>query len=297
MRYILPLCVAFLQVPAFRSEVRVVRVDAEVRQGSRQVDGLTKDDFRITDDGKPQTILHFGYTEEPLDVILLFDTSGSMLPALERVASIARIALGELRPDDRVAVMAFDADTDLIADFASDRAAVDVTIRNTVLRRQPVGFTRLQGAVLDAAHHFLLQPRTNRRHAVLVVTDNMGSSRDDDAVPYLWDTDAVVSAVVVPGLAAMRRHRMFFPPAWFGFGTVDGIVDKTGGDVLKGDGVEDNFRETMRRLRWRYTVHYAMPPAKPGDQRTLSVGLTRDAEHRFPGATVRARRGYVVPER
>jgi hypothetical protein len=117
----------------------------------------------------------------------------------------------------------------------SDRAAVDGTIRNTVLRRQPVGYTRLQGAVIDAARHFQLQPRTTRRRAVLTVTDNMGSSRDEGATAGLWESDAVVSAVVVPGMATMRRHRMLFPPAWFGFGTIDGIVKNTGGDVLKGD--------------------------------------------------------------
>lgn len=291
------LLLALQQAPVFRADVRVVRVDAEVRQEARSIDALTQQDFRVTDEGKPQAILHFGRTEEPLDLILLFDTSGSMMPAIQQVSDVTRIALGELRPEDRVAVMAFDRDTDLIAEFTDDRGAVESTIRDVVRRRPPVGFTRLQGAIADAAAHFLTQPRSNRRRAILVVTDNMGSSNDEDAVPRLWDADAVVSGVVVPGMTQMRRSRWFFPPAWFGFGTIDGIVSRTGGDVLKGTDPGESFQEMIRRLRLRYTLHYAMPDGKPGKQRSIKVELAPDAKRRYAGAQVYARKGYVVPER
>ena len=289
------LLLALQQPPAFRAEVRVVHVDAEVRQGARSIDGLTRQDFQVADEGRPQEILYFGQTEEPLDLILLFDTSGSMLPAIERVSNVVRIALGALQRDDRVAIMAFDRDTDLVADFTSDREAVASTIRDVVLRRPPVGFTRLQGAVLDAGRHFLEQSRSNRRRAVLVVTDNMGSSRDEDAARVLWEADAVLSGVVVPGMTAMRRQRMSFPPAWFGLGTIDGIVSSTGGDTLKGNDPADSFRQMMQRLRLRYTLHYAMPEGKPGKQRKIEVKLTPDAARRYSGAKVYARSGYVVP--
>jgi hypothetical protein len=51
-------------------------VDAEVRQEMRSIDRLARQDFLITDEGKPQEILSFRQIEEPLDRILLFDTSG-----------------------------------------------------------------------------------------------------------------------------------------------------------------------------------------------------------------------------
>jgi VWFA-related protein len=294
---LLVLLLALQQPSAFRAEVRIVRVDVEVRHDASSIDGLRRQDFRVKDEGKPRDILYFGQAEEPLDLILLFDTSGSMLPAIEQVATVSRVALGAMRRDDRIAVMAFDADTDLVADFTTDFADVDATIRNVVLRRPPVANTQLQPAAADAARHFLKQPRSNRRRAVLVVTDNMGSSRDEHASRDCWEADAVVSAVVVPGLAAMRRQRMLFPGAWFGFGSIDGIVRNTGGDVLKGDDAGDGFRRLIQRLRSRYTLHYAMPDGKPGKAREIKVELTRDAAHRFPGARVYARTGYVVPGR
>jgi hypothetical protein len=113
--FLLVMLLAALQArPDFRADVKVVRVDTEVSADARPVDGLTKEDFRVSDEGKLVEIVYFGHAEEPLDIMLVFDTSASMLPAIERVAEVSRAALGELRSDDRVDV-AFDKHTDLIA--------------------------------------------------------------------------------------------------------------------------------------------------------------------------------------
>jgi VWFA-related protein len=218
----------------FKADVKVVRVDAEVTDGARSIDGLTRDDFRVHDDGKLQKIVYFSNTEEPLDVMLVFDTSASMLPAVERVAEVSREALGELRSGDRVAVMAFDADTDLIADFTGDFDRAQAVIRNAVLRRTFVANSQIQPAAHDAAGHFLRQPRSNRRRTVLIVTDNNGSSRDERALPALWEADAVLNGLIVPGMA-MRRRLLFLlvwlPPS--GIAGITDIAEKTGGDAWK----------------------------------------------------------------
>src|SRR5262245_14879763 len=77
--------------PTFRSDVTQVHVDAEVttREGSI-IEDLGKQDFRVLDNGKPQEIVQFGHEQEALDIILLFDTSFSMRPVVERVAEEAR---------------------------------------------------------------------------------------------------------------------------------------------------------------------------------------------------------------
>ncbi len=74
-------------------------------------------------------------------------------------------------------------------------------------------------------------------------------------------------------------------------------MNRTGGDLLKGDDVGESFQQMMRRLRQRYVLHYAMPDARPGTERSIKVELTADAERRFPGVKVRARTGYIVPKR
>jgi VWFA-related protein len=281
--------------PAFRTGVSVVRVDADVRDERGVVDGLTQDDFRLTDNGRLQTILYFGHSEEPLDVVLLFDTSGSMMPALRQVSDVARLALDTLRPGDRAAVMAFDADTALVADFTSDVAAIDTSIRTGVLTRPPVPNSQIQSSAAEAARHFRSQPASNRRRVVLVITDNMGLKKDPRAVAEFWESDAVLTGVVVPGLASMRQQRMLSPIGWFGIGGIDDIVTRTGGEKLKVDNAGDGVREIMRRLRQRYTLHYEMPPTRAGEERHVKVALTDEAGRRHRGAHVTARTGYIGP--
>jgi Mg-chelatase subunit ChlD len=296
-RLLLMMLVAFQARPDFRADVKVVRVDAEVSEGGRLIDGLTKDDFRLRDEGKVREIVYFGHAEEPLDVILVFDTSASMLPAIERVADVSRAALGALRAGDRVAVMAFDADTDLIEDFTSDLDRVQAVIQNEVLRRTLVPNSQIQPAAHDAARHFLRQPRTNRRRAVLFITDNVGSSRDGRALPAFWEADAVLSGLIVEGMAV--RRRLLFLPVWLPPSGIEGITEiaeKTGGDALKVGDPGSGFRQMIQRLRLRYSLHYEMPQAKPGQERSIKVELSPDARRRYRGASIRARSGYVVPE-
>jgi len=294
---LLVLLVVFQPRADFRTGVKVVRVDAEVSEAGRLIDGLTKEDFRVRDEGKMREIVYFGHAEEPLDVILVFDTSSSMLPAIERVAEVSRAALGALRAGDRVAVMAFDANTALIADFTSDLDRVQTVIQKEVLRRTLVPNSQIQRAAHDTARHFLRQPRTNRRRAVLFITDNFGSARDEGALPAFWEADTVLSGLIVQGMAI--RRRILFLPLPLPSSGIDGITEiaeRTGGDTLKVDDPGSGFRQMIQRLRLRYSLHYEMPRAKPGEQRSIKVELSPDARRRYRSASIRARSGYVVPE-
>ena len=59
-----------------------------------------------------------------------------MRPAVKRAADATKSALSELKPGDRLAVMVFDCQTDLIADFTGDFGAADQAIREHVLVRE-----------------------------------------------------------------------------------------------------------------------------------------------------------------
>src|SRR5579863_4526349 len=100
----------------FRSGVSLVRVDAEAIDTSGAViAGLTKADFRILDDGKEQQIVNFSFAEEPLDLILLFDTAGSMHAKLLEMMRATQLGFNELRKGDRVSVWVFgSAPTELL---------------------------------------------------------------------------------------------------------------------------------------------------------------------------------------
>src|SRR5258708_36681804 len=112
----------------FRSYVSLVRLDAEVTDGTRTLHGFHKEDFVVKDNGQPRQVLYFSNDEVPLDLILLFDISGSMRPKVQRVSASASAALAELRAGDRVAIMTFPRTTQIVAPFPEDLAAVQRTI-------------------------------------------------------------------------------------------------------------------------------------------------------------------------
>jgi VWFA-related protein len=293
------------QEPAtFHSDVALVHADFEVSDGTRIVAGLHKEDFSVRDNGEEQPIAHFSADEEPLDLILLFDISNSMRPSIAQIGASAREALAELRAADRVALMTFETRSHLIAPLSSDLASVERNIEEDVVGGKFHGGTRLLAGVDDAAKYFLTQPKTQRRRAVLILTDNFGqrSRRASTVVHHLWEADASLSGLIIRTAAgtALNTAAMISNPA---VGLLlqegmQGVAEKTGGDTIKtssGGQPGEEFREMMHRLRLRYSLYYVMPPVKPGEQRQVQIALTKDALARFPAVRVRSRKGYIAP--
>jgi VWFA-related protein len=284
----------------FKAGVSLVHVDAEVTDGTRLLSGFHKDDFQVFDNGTPQTILYFSSEETPVDLILLFDKSGSMLPKLKKLAASAKAALAELRPGDRVAVMTFNTKATIVEPFTGDMQEVETIINDKVLTRARGG-THILRAVSDAAAYFLKQPRTERRRAVLIVTDNHGqlSGRKNTVVHDLWEADALLSGLELRSSgegAALKAMWVLSPQtAWMQMENMTGVVEKTGGDLLKGHDPGADFEEMIRRIRLRYMIVYAMPAGKPGEERKVKVELTGAALQQNPQAKVRARHGYLIP--
>ena len=109
----------------FSSDVNVVNVFATVRDKKGQiVKNLTKDDFLLDEDGRPQSIKYFSQESNlPLTLGLLVDTSGSMTRVLNDERSAARSFFDQvLRPDrDLAFVIHFDFEVELLEDLTSDR--------------------------------------------------------------------------------------------------------------------------------------------------------------------------------
>src|SRR5437879_509337 len=113
-----------------REAIDVVKVntdlvvfDAQVidKKTKRVIGDLTKEDFELSDNGARQRISYFSRDELPLSIMLLLDVSGSVRPILHQIRNGALNALQRLKPEDRVAVMAFANTSRLAQDFTSDR--------------------------------------------------------------------------------------------------------------------------------------------------------------------------------
>ncbi len=116
------------QQPAFTSSVRVVEVPATVRDKHKQiVRNLTRDDFVLEEDGRPQMIRYFNEdTNLPLTLGLLVDTSQSQRRVLEDERHASFSFLNQMLHDKNKAfVVHFDRQVELLQDLTSDRAKLD----------------------------------------------------------------------------------------------------------------------------------------------------------------------------
>jgi VWFA-related protein len=117
---------------SFSTDVKVVNVLATVRDKKGQiVKTLTKDDFILTEDGRPETIRYFTRESNlPLTLGLLVDTSGSQRNVLDSERTASRQFLEQvLRVDrDLAFVIRFDFDIELLQDLTADRVKLERSI-------------------------------------------------------------------------------------------------------------------------------------------------------------------------
>src|SRR6201999_3308566 len=137
----------------FRTEIALVKVDAQVAGKNGVIDGLRREDFVVLDNGQRQTIRYFSQEEEPLDLVLLFDISESMGPSIQKVASSARLAMSELRSGDRVAVMSFNTNVWTEAPFTTDLDALAARLVQRIRSTRFSGGTYILSAVDKAAKY------------------------------------------------------------------------------------------------------------------------------------------------
>lgn len=114
------------QETTFSTDVKVVNIFATVRDKQGHiVSNLGKDDFTVTEDGRPQTIKYFSReTDLPLTLGLLVDTSLSQRRVLgqEKTASYAFLDKVLRADKDKTFVIHFDHETELLQDLTSSRA-------------------------------------------------------------------------------------------------------------------------------------------------------------------------------
>ena len=92
------------------------------------VRSLRADDFNVYENGVLQKISHFASGEEPFTLMLLLDISGSTADEIMLIKRAARKFLGALRAGDRVGVIVFSGEVELIADLKDSRDKVEAAI-------------------------------------------------------------------------------------------------------------------------------------------------------------------------
>jgi hypothetical protein len=223
----------------------------------------------------------------------LFDISSSMGPSIRKVGDSARLAMSELRPGDRVAIMSFNTGVWLEAPFNDGLNAVANRLLEGIRNTHFGGGTYILDGVDEAARYFQSQPGTERRRAVLAFTDDEGYGfKSQKAVTrHLWDADAILCGLIIGSPSIIQ---VAGPHLTGGDDYIEDVAAQTGGDVVRASPPGPAFRQMLLHMRKRYSLYYAMPPGKPGQVRRVTVELSPAAKSRHPDATVLARKGYVM---
>ena len=114
------------------SEDDVVRVDTDLvttpvsvlDRNGRFIPGLKKKDFKIFENDVPQTITYFQSEEQPFTVVLMIDISPSTKYAMDDIHYAALTFVNQLRPADKVMVVAFDQRVHILTEPTGDRQRV-----------------------------------------------------------------------------------------------------------------------------------------------------------------------------
>jgi Ca-activated chloride channel homolog len=261
--------------PQFTSGVDLVEVYATVTDARGEpVGGLTAADFKLLEDGEPQTIAAFAAGEFPVSVAVGIDRSFSMRRWLEPSKSAARAFVGALRPDDRVMVLAIGSETETIAPFSSDHESAAAAID----RLDTWGTTPLYDAVLAAISAV---EHAKGRRALIVASDGVDRYSDTSATTLISQArrrDVLVYPIAVGGAR---------PPLLVELAAVTGARPSFVKDARE---LTPAFTSIARELRFQYLLGYSSSHKGSPEGEWHSIQVTVDK----PEVRVRARDGYVT---
>jgi Ca-activated chloride channel family protein len=262
-----------------RVSVDVVQVTAVVNDGTRFVKGLSKDAFRIAEDGVPQTISHFSNEGSPLELVVAVDVSQSMAPHMPQLKNAVRRFLAALGPKDQVTLAAFNDQLFTLA----RRETVPAQRLRAVDRLAPWGGTALYDVIVRGVQ--LLSRQPGRR--VLVVFSD-GDDRTSHATvsnveAAMRSTDATLFMVALGRGSREAQLRS----------GIQRLITLSGGRGLfveRSDRLEEAFADIVVELSNQYLIGYQSTNGKrDGTWREIAVDLPGS------GHTVRARQGYRAP--
>lgn len=110
---------------SIRVDVPLVNVDVLVTTKDGQfIPGLKQENFRISEDGVPQSISNFNRSEAPVTAVLLVEFASTTYPILVETLNATYAFANSLKKDDWVAVVSYDMKPQVLADFTQDKRAV-----------------------------------------------------------------------------------------------------------------------------------------------------------------------------
>jgi Ca-activated chloride channel homolog len=301
-----------------RTETSLVQLNIGVvdKQG-RPITSLTRNDFAVYEDGVKQSIQHFQPVDDPFSLVLMLDMSGSTVSFRPQLKLASQRFLDALAPEDRVAVVQFNAKVKSLTSFTTDRMKTAYAIEIA----EGAGETHFYEALKFALKE--LEKEGPRRKAIVVLTDGLDTSlrNTDRSTLTKARTNEEALATIDPHsssdlkgvlASADRQGVTIFPlalpsgdpkrlpiqtPNIVGIyaaarARLQSLADRTGGRLNEIDRLQymaQLYREVAANLRTLYTVRY-----QPQGERIRGKWHEIKVEVGQTELTVRTKPGYYA---
>jgi Ca-activated chloride channel family protein len=278
------------QRTTFKVDVKLVNVFVTVtdRRGA-PVGDLTKGDFRIFEDGNPETIAVFDRESElPLSIVLSLDTSLSTKKDLPlELRSARRFVRSILRPQDSLALYQFSEVVDELVPFTSNLDRIERGVERVHLGSA----TALYDALFLGAQ--ALTKRQGRKVMVVITDggDTVSSVKYAEALRASQQAEAIIYSIIVVPIEASAGRDIG------GEHALIQLSHDTGGKYYYASGQEQldqAFRQISDELRTQYLLAYY--PARrlaDSDFRRIRVEVAPRATDGSP-LVARYRTGYYT---
>jgi len=275
------------QEPTFHVDVKLVNIFVNVTDKNGAIIGkLTKDDFAVFEDNRPQQIALFErQSEVPLNLTLAIDTSGSVRKDLDEEANAARhFAHDILRPQDQMSVLEFATDVTQLTPFTNNLSQIDHGLSE--LRSDWA--TALYDAICLGSQG--LGKRQGRKVLVLVSDgdDTAKSSTYAQAVEAALRNEVMIYSLIdVPIEASAGRDLG-------GEHALITLSEQTGGKhfYVGEGGLDKAFAKVSDDLRTQYLIgYYPQNQVRGADFHRVVVTVPRAAADEF---NVRNKAGYYA---
>jgi Ca-activated chloride channel homolog len=273
----------------FKVNVKMVNVFVTVTdEHGAPIGGLTKENFELEEDGKPQTIAAFDKESAlPLSIVMDIDTSLSTRKDLPlELNSARRFAHAILRPVDAMSVYEFNEVVSEVVRFTSDLKSID----HAIDRPRLGAATALYDALYLGAQS--LASRQGRKVMVVITDGGDTVSRVDykEALRSAQEAEAIVYSIIVVPIEASAGRDIG------GEHALIQLSEDTGGKYFYATTVsqlDDAFHKISDELRTQYLLaYYPAQRLSESDFRRIQVKVTGVASG--SNYAVRHRTGYYT---
>ena len=306
-------------MPDYSISVNVPLVNLDVlvtTKDGQTVPGLTKENFKILEDGAPQPIATFNQTKAPITAVLLVEFASTNYDFEIEALRASYAFANTLQKDDWVSVISYDIKPYILVDFTQDKREVVAALNQ--LRMPGFAETNLFDALFDTLDR--LDRVEGKKYVILVTTgvDTFSKINLDQILKKVKSTKDVTIYPISVGFTAREycevhhcRTRGFIPVTNMDYLQADNEVKTfaslTGGRAyfprFQGELPED-FQQIAADIRNQYSVSYHPTNAKlDGTYRKLKVELqapdggplkVRDQKGKEVKYIVYAREGYTA---